>query len=141
MGIIILWQTRPKYYSLETTLLVSAIFCSMYVNLNLFICCEFKYNAQTFSFDTALTRRICSLRMCYTHRVFVSVCNKFGTFASNSRPAYEYRPIEEASPKFQRMLRRLSFAVNFRKHSQAIGNVGKAFGSICNVQKAFARRL
>ena len=42
---------------------------------------------------------------------------------------------------FQRMLRMLSVAVNFRKHSQAIGKVGKAFGSIGNIRETFARRL
>ena len=82
-----------------------------------------------------------SLKIRYNRRVFASVGNKFGTFASHSPPAYEYRPIKEASLKFQRMLRLPLVADNFRKHSQAIGNVGKAFGSICNVRKAFARRL
>ena len=62
------------------------------------------------------------LKIRYTCRVFVSVGNKFGMFASHSPPVYEYCPIyfRKASPKFQRMLRMLLFAVNFRKHSQAI---------------------
>ena len=86
--------------------------------------------------------KIChSIKICNTRRVFVSVCNKFGTFASLFPPDYEYRPIWEASPKFQRVFRMLSFTVNIRKQSQAIGSVGKAFGSICNVRKAFVRRL
>ena len=105
----------------------------------------------------ALTHRQICLRMClrkkifdilqkirYTRRLFVSVGNKFGTFASHSPSAYGYRPISEASPQFQRMLRMLSFAVNFRKHSQAIGNVrhSEAFATfvrhlqgICNVRR------
>ena len=38
------------------------------------------------------------------------------------------------------MLQMLSFAVNFCKQSQAIGIVGKVFGSKYNVRKAYSKR-
>ena len=67
----------------------------------------------------------------------IDIRSKFATI-----PEY-LRALVTNSERSQVILHLLTNIDQFRKrkHSQAIGNVGKAFGSIFNVRKAFARRL
>ena len=84
-----------------------------------------------------------SLKIRNTRRVFVSVCNKFDTFASHPSPAYEYRPFRKRLLNFSECCECChspSILVSIRKplvtmvrHSEAFATCVRHLQGACNV--------